>query len=277
MSRLLTKLALGALVPVAILLTWHFASANSVVIPSIASVADVLLHPFRQPTNLDASSLADGAIASVVRVVCGFALAVLTAIPIGLVMGRWRPAADALSPTIMASMVVSPIAWMPVAIIIFGLASPATVLYGDNSWRHGLLDGLRFAIVVVVWFGAFIPIAVNTASGVRNVRESHIEAARVLGASRSQLLRKVILPSAAPAIVTGLRLGGGIAWRVIIVAEIFPGTRGGLGYMITTAHEQASYEYAFASILVICAIGLVLDGVFHLAEARVARWRPKER
>lgn len=77
--------------------------------------------------------------------------------------------------------------------------------------------------------------------------------------------------------MTGLRLGGGIAWRVIIVAEIFPGTRGGLGYMITTAHEQASYEYAFASILVICAIGLVLDGSLRLAEAYVSRWQPKER
>jgi len=277
MSRLPIKLALGALIPGAILLTWHLASAHSVVVPSIASVADVLLHPFRQPTNLDAASLADGAAASLARVLCGFALAVLTAIPIGLAMGRWRTATDALSPTIMAAMVVSPIAWMPVAIIVFGLSSPATVVYGDDSWRHGLLDGLRFAILVVVWFGAFIPIAVNTASGVRNVRESHIEAARVLGASRGQLLRKVILPGAAPAIVTGLRLGGGIAWRVIIVAEVFPGTRGGLGYMITTAHEQASYEYAFASILVICAIGLVLDGLFRLAEARVARWRPKER
>ncbi|MGB2824791.1 MAG: ABC transporter permease [Phycisphaerae bacterium] len=276
-ARLLIKVALGAVVPAAILLVWHFASAGSVVVPSVASVLDVLLHPFREPPSLDATSLANGVTASVVRVVSGFALAVLTAIPVGLLMGRCRPAMDALSPTIAAAMVISPIAWMPVAIIVFGLASPATAIYGDDAWRHGLLDELRFAIVFVVWFGAFIPVVINTASGVRNVRESHIEAARVLGASRGQLLGKVILPGAAPAIVTGLRLGGGIAWRVIIVAEIFPGTRGGLGYMITTAHEQASYEYAFASIIVICAIGLVLDGVLRLAEARVARWRPKER
>jgi len=275
--RLVIKFALGALVPGAILLVWHFASANSVVVPSVGSVLEVLAHPFRQPTSLDATSLASGAASSIVRVLCGFSLAVLTAIPIGLIMGRWRPAAEALSPTITAAMVISPVAWMPVAIIVFGLTSPATVIYGDDAWRHGMLDGLRLAIVVVVWIGAFVPIAINTASGVRNVRESHLEAARVLGASRLQMLSKVILPGAAPAIVTGLRLGGGIAWRVIIVAEIFPGTRGGLGYMITTAHEQASYEYAFASIIVICAIGLTLDGVHRLAETRIARWRPKER
>ena len=91
------------------------------------------------------------------------------------------------------------------------------------------------------------------------------------------MLTKVIIPSAAPAIVTGLRVGCGIAWRVIIAAEIFPGTRGGLGYMITTAHQQATYRYAFASILVIGAIGLVLDGLLRLAENRVSRWQPRER
>jgi len=184
---------------------------------------------------------------------------------------------DMLSPTMAAAMVISPIAWIPVAIIAFGLSSPATALYGDEHWRFGLMDQLRFAIVGVIWLGAFFPITLNAAGGAKRVREAHIEAARVFGATRGQLLAKVILPSAAPAIMTGLRVGGGIAWRVIIAAEIFPGTRGGLGYMIATAHEQASYEYAFASILVIGAIGLALDGLLRLAEHRVGRWQPKER
>jgi len=271
------RVALGAIVPAAVLVVWHFASVGSVVVPSIAAVLDVLAHPLREPPNLDATSLADGAVASIVRVALGFALAVATAVPVGLLMGRCRLVTDALAPVIAAAMVISPIAWMPVAIITFGLASPATVLHGEAAWRHGLLDELRFAIVAVVWFGAFIPIVINTAAGAKGVRESHLEAARALGASRWQLLRKIILPGAGPAIMTGLRLGGGIAWRVIIVAEIFPGTRGGLGYMITTAHEQAAYEYAFASIAVICLIGLTLDGLLRLAEARVARWQPKER
>jgi len=275
--RLIRKVALGAIVPAVVLLVWHVAAESSVVVPSVAAVGDVLAHPFREPPSLDATSLADGAAASVLRVVCGFALAIATAVPLGVLMGRWRAAMDALSPTIAAAMVVSPIAWMPIAIIVFGLSSPATAMYGDDAWRHGALDELRFAIVAVVWFGAFIPIVINTASGVGHVRHAHVEAARVLGAGPGQVLRKVVLPSAAPAIVTGLRLGGGIAWRVIIVAEIFPGTRGGLGYMITTAHEQASYEYAFASVLVIGAIGLALDGLLRLAEARVGRWRPRER
>jgi len=276
-KRLGVRVLLGAIVPVAILVVWHVASVGSVVVPSIGAVFEVLAHPLREPPALDSTSLANGATISVLRVVCGFGLAAMTAIPIGLWVGRSRAAMDMLSPTMAAAMVISPIAWIPVAIIAFGLSSPATALYGDEHWRFGLLDQLRFAIVAVIWLGAFFPIALNAAGGAKRVREAHIEAARVLGATRGQVLAKVILPGAAPSIVTGLRVGGGIAWRVIIAAEIFPGTRGGLGYMIATAHEQASYEYAFASIIVIGAIGLVLDGLLRLAEHRVGRWQPKER
>lgn len=179
--RAIIRAATGAIVPAVLLLAWHFASASSVVVPSVGAVVDVLAHPFREPLNLDATSLASGAAASVLRpVLCGFALAVATAVPVGLLMGRCRWAMSLFSPTLAAAMVISPVAWMPVAIITFGLASPATVLYGDEARRHGVLDQLRFAILAVVWFGGFIPIVVNTAAGARSVRESYVESARVL-------------------------------------------------------------------------------------------------
>jgi len=276
-KRILARLALGVVPPIIILIVWYVASVGSVVVPSIGSVVEVLAHPFREPPALDSSSLASSAAVSVLRVLCGFGLAAATAVPIGIWVGRSRTAMDMLSPTMSAAMVISPIAWIPVAIIAFGLTSPATALFGEEAWRYGLLDRVRFAIVAVIWLGAFFPIALNAAAGARGVREAHIEAARVLGAGRRQVLAKIILPGAAPAIMTGLRVGGGIAWRVIIAAEIFPGTRSGLGYMIATAHEQASYQYAFASIIVIGAIGLGLDGVLRLAARRVSRWQPKER
>jgi len=277
LKRILSRLALGAVPPILLLVIWYVASVGSVVVPSIGSVLEVLAHPFREPPALDATSLASGAAVSVLRVVCGFGLAAATAVPVGILVGRSRTAMAMLSPTMSAAMVISPIAWIPVAIIAFGLSSPATALFGDEAWRYGLLDRVRFAIVAVIWLGAFFPIALNAAAGARGVRDSHIEAARVLGAGRRQVLAKIILPGAAPAIMTGLRVGGGIAWRVIIAAEIFPGTRSGLGYMIATAHEQASYQYAFASIIVIGAIGLGLDGLLRLAARRVSRWQPKER
>ena len=277
MKPLLRKLALGAIVPAALIVLWHWASQDSAVVPSLGSVLEILGHPFREPATLECTSLASGAWVSVLRVVCGFGLAVVTAIPVGLLVGRSTTVSEVLSPAITVMMVVSPVAWLPVTILVFGLSSPATALYGDASWEHGVLDQLRFAVIAVIWLGAFFPIALNTAGGARGVREAHLEAVRVLGARRWQTLTKVIIPSAAPAIMTGLRLGGGIAWRVIIAAEVFPGTRSGLGYMITTAHAQAAYEYAFAAIVVIAVIGLALDGGLRLAAATVSHWQPKER
>jgi NitT/TauT family transport system permease protein len=271
------KFLLGALLPMALLAVWHTASVNSVVVPPIRAVVEVLRHPFKEPASLDAMALGQSAIITVIRVVIGFCLAVASGVPLGLLIGRCRAASDVFSPFLSAAMVISPIAWLPVTILMFGLASPATALYGDDAWRYGLLDQLRFAIVAVIWMGAFFPIVLNTAAGARGVRDTHIEAARVLGADRWQLLGKVILPGAAPTILTGLRVGGGIAWRVIVAAEIFPGTRGGLGYMIATAHAQASYEYAFAAIVVIGAVGLALDGLLRLAAAPLSHWQPRER
>ena len=277
LSATLTRAALGAIVPLAILAVWHWASTVSVVVPSIGRVADVLAHPFRRPADLDATSLADGLTVSVLRVALGFGLAALTAVPAGLLIGRSTSARAVFQPTISAAMSISPVAWLPIAIITFGLSSPATVAYGQGAWRHGLLDQLRFAVVAVIWLASFFPIVVNAAAGAAGVKQSHLEAVKVLGAGRWDLLCKVILPASVPSIVTGLRVGGGIAWRVIVAAEIFPGTRGGLGYMIATAHEQASYEYAFAAVVVIGAIGVGLDGAFRVLAARVGHWQSREK
>ncbi len=274
---MIVKLALGASLPLAVLVAWHVASRESVVVPSISDVAEVLLHPWRDPPALDAMPLAQSAAISFARVAIGFGLAAITGVPLGLVVGRFRRASDVVSPSLAAAMVISPVAWLPVTILAFGLASPATAFYGAEAWRYGMLDQMRLAIIAVIWLGAFFPIVLNTAAGARAVRDAHIEAARVLGANGRQVLLKVILPGAGPAILTGLRVAGGIAWRVIIAAEVFPGTRGGLGYMITTAQTQGSYEYAFASIVVIGLIGLMLDGGLRLLAASVGHWQRGER
>ncbi len=277
-GRVAFRVALGSVIPLAILAAWHFGSARGgAVVPSIREVAEVLLHPLADPPNLDSAPLGTGVVVSVLRVAIGFALAAVTGIPVGLMLGRSQWVRDLLNPIVSAVMVISPIAWMPVAIIVFGFSSVGTVLYGEESWRADILDQLMLAVILVIWLGALFPIALNTAAGARGVREAHVEAARLLGAGRLHVLRKVILPSAAPSMMTGLRVGVGIAWRVMVAAEFFPGTRSGLGHMILTAREQTEYQYAFAAILVIGAIGLILDGSLRLAGWRVSRWRRTER
>jgi NitT/TauT family transport system permease protein len=213
----------------------------------------------------------------VLRVVAGLGLAVLIGIPAGVLIGRCHAARDVLQPSLAAALVVSPIAWLPIAILVFGLSSPASVLYGQESWRHGLLDQLQFAVIAVIFLSALVPIAVNTAAGASAVRRAHLEALSVLGGGGRDRLFKVILPSALPAMMTGLRLGGGIAWRVIVAAEIFPGTRSGLGYMIRVSHEQAAYEYVFAAVVIIAAIGIGLDSLLSLLASRAGHWQQVER
>lgn len=271
------KLVLGAILPLVVLVVWHVASKRSVLVPSIGSVLDVLANPFREPPDLDSSPLAAGVLVSVLRVVLGFGLAIVTAIPLGLWIGRSRLARDLFSPTLAAIMAISPIAWLPVTILIFGLSSPATVLYGQECWRADILDQLRFAVIGVIWLSAFFPIAMNAAAGARSVRQSYIETVRVLGGTRWQVLTKAIIPSAAPSVTTGLQIGGMISWRAIVAAEIFPGTQGGLGYMISTAQHQGSYRYAFAALIVIGLIGLLLDGGLRLLAWRVGRWQVKQK
>jgi NitT/TauT family transport system permease protein len=265
-------------IPVCLLLWWLAAALDqSAVIPSVGEVLDVFLHSFDEPVDLDSASLAAGALVSILRVATGFIIAILAAVPLGMVTGRVRWLRELLQPVISVMMVVSPVAWLPLAIIVFGFASVGSVLYGEESWRADILDQLTFAVVIIIATGAFFPIFINTAAGARDVRNAHVEAVLVLGGGRGDVLKKVILPSALPSIMTGLRVGGGVAWRVMVAAEFFPGTRSGLGHMILTAHSQTEYRYAFAAIIVIAATGLAIDAMLAVAEHRAGRWRRQER
>jgi sulfonate transport system permease protein len=271
-------LLLGVLPPLLILLVWHFASRSSqATIPGILQVIDVLLHPFRDPPGLDSYSLAHSALISFARVLCGFTLAALTAVPLALLVGRVRFIREIVTPTIELIRPVCPVAWLPVLIILFGLSSVGTLIYGDSAWRHGFLSHLGLAMVAVTWYGAFFPIFVNSVHGVTHVRQLYIEVALTNGASPRQIFRHVILPGALPAIVAGLRIGMGTAWMVIVAAEFFPGTKSGVGYMITTSHEVAEPRYGFAAILVIGVLGIVLNAILGRVERRVGRWQARER
>jgi NitT/TauT family transport system permease protein len=271
-------LVTGVLPPLAILLVWHLAARSSqATIPRISDVVDVLTHPFRDPPGLDSYSLAHSALISLLRVLCGFSLAALTAIPLAMLVGRIRFFRELLTPTIELIRPVCPVAWLPVLIILFGLSSVGSLLYGQEAWRHGILDHLGLAMVAVTWYGAFFPIFVNTVHGVTHVKQLFVEVALTNGATRAQIFRHIVLPAALPAIVAGLRIGMGTAWMVIVAAEFFPGTKSGLGYMITTSHEVAEPHYGFAAIVVIGTMGIVINALLGLVERRAGRWQARER
>lgn len=276
MTRLWRHVALGALIPLALLVLWHWAAQNdSGMIPSVGSVLDIALHPARTPNTIDVPPLWFSIQASLGRVVFGFLCASIIGIPLGLYIGRCEYARAIIYPAAHMMWVVSPIAWIPVAILLLGITPLSDLMYGElDGWRHPLLYEIQPAMVLIVAWGAFFPILVASASGAASVKKSHLETVKLMGAGPWFRIRHVILPHSLPAIVNGMRVGLGMAWRVIIAAELYPGTRSGLGHTIEVSlTDNLQHDFAFAAVLYIMVIGLVLSGSLWFLEQRVGHWK----
>lgn len=273
------RLALGAVVPSLLLGAWWVgARSGSAVVPGFAEVWDVLAHPLREPPDLQSASLAFSAAITLVRFAAGFSLAVLTAVPLGVAAAR-LPVVDRIArPMVELARPVNPVLLLPLLTVLLGLTSPATILYGPReAWRHDVLDQVPLAMLFILWYGAFFPIYLAALHGVRAVRTSHLETLALLGAGWRQQLRWLLLPHALPEIANGMRIALGVTWLVLIAAELYPGTRSGLGYMLCTACRTSEYEYTFAAIILIGLIGLLTDGVLRRFERSVGHWQSAER
>ena len=173
------------------------------------------------------------------RWLSGFLVAVITGLLTGMAIGRWSSVERLLMPLIHVLQLVPGLAWIPVAILIFGIGNGAT----------------HFMITVT----AFAPIVINVAGGVKRVDEMYIRAARMLGLGNRMLFLNVLLPGALPHILSGLRIGLGNSWRVLVAAEMIVGSGTGLGYAIIQSRWTLDYAGAFVCIAIICAIGLIID------------------
>lgn len=181
------------------------------------------------------------------RVGVGLAIACLAGIPAGLLFGRLRWLDRASSAAIQFVRMISPISWMPIAVMVLGI--------GDAP--------IYFLLAVsAVW-----PILLSTAEGTRRVDRRWIEMARSLGATESETLRHVIIPAIASHVVTGLRLGLGVAWIVLVPAEML-GVRAGLGYAILDARDRLAYPEVMAIVLLIGCLGWTMDTAIRRIEAR---------
>ncbi|ASQ91557.1 ABC transporter permease [Prosthecochloris sp. GSB1] len=191
------------------------------------------------------------------RWIAGFTIAALLGISWGVVAGRY-PTIEAVTVQIPHLLLLIPgLAWIPVAILLFGIGEWATV----------------FMIAV----SAFAPVAVNVLSGIKNVDITLLRAARMLGANERVIFSRVLIPGALPSILSGLRIGLGTGWRVLVAAEMIVGTGTGLGYSIIQARWTFDYASSFACIAIICLIGLLVERiVFAQLELRtVERWSLK--
>ena len=200
------------------------------------------------------SGLLGHCVASLRRVFGGVGAALAVAIPLGLLAGRSARLRSLIHPFIELTRPIPPLAWVPLAILWFGI--------GDLS------------AVFIIFLGAFFPILLNTVSGVLSIERGLLEAAVLLGATKRDLFLKVLAPGAAPAIMTGVRIAVGVGWMTLVAAE-FTGVRSGygLGYLIMTARDIQRADQIVAGMLVIGLIGFAMDALIRLLERRLLRWR----
>jgi ABC-type nitrate/sulfonate/bicarbonate transport system permease component len=188
---------------------------------------------------------------SLFRVAAGFAVAIVTGVPVGIALARSAFFRHVLAPTLEGFRFVIPFAWIPIASLWFGLHESGKVF--------------------ITWYAAFFVIAFQTEAGLRQVDERLVKAAKTLGAGSRELLRKVYVPAAAPMIVTGLRLGLSFAWISILAAELV-NAKAGIGYFTMNAAEFFRSDQAFAAMGVIGAIGFLMDRAFRVLERRKFAW-----
>lgn len=189
---------------------------------------------------------------SVRLVFLGFLVAVVTGVPLGLAMGL-SPRFEALvNPAFLLVRPIPPLAWIPLAIVWFGLGDSAKIL--------------------VIWFAAFVPAVINSHVGVRTVDPVLIEAARVHGGSRSEILSDVLLPGAMPMIFTGLRLSLQASWTTLVAAELV-GAFFGLGRVLMSAYRDINPAMIATAMIAVGVLGAVMMKLLALIERSVLRWR----
>jgi nitrate/nitrite transport system permease protein len=236
----------------ALLALWAFSSATwSKNLPSPwktwEASKDYVLDPFAKRGELDQGILRF-AWYSLVLVAKGYAVALLIGTPLGFVLGRSKLFAQSFDPVIQVLRPVSPLAWLPLGLVLFQKSHPAAL----------------FTIAVcAIW-----PTVLNTALGVRSIPKDYLNVAKVLQLSQWKTFTKVLLPATLPYMFTGFRLSLGIAWLVIVAVEMLTGTPG-VGGFLWQEYNSLIYEHIILCILTIGFVGIALDRLMKLVEDRL--------
>ncbi len=254
----LRQFIIGILVPIAVLVLWQIAGSRQDMAGIVPTPLAVLqgwrgwvfgasgmgLNPYSGTwlANVQYSSM---------RVIQGFALAVVIGIPLGLMIGWSRLMAQLFDPLVQSMRPIPITAWLPFSIALFGISDLGSVF--------------------LIFLGGFYAIVVNTTQGARDVERNLVRAATMMGATRAQLLRRVVLPSAMPSVFTGMRIGLGISWTAVIVSEMVA-VKSGLGYVLWDAYYVGRMDIVLADMVSIGAMGYISDRLIVMLERRVLRW-----
>jgi len=219
-------------------------------IPGPAKVWDAAVKIYSDPfyqKNPNDQGIGWNVISSLKRVAIGFGLAALVGIPLGFLIGRFRVLSDMAAPIIAILRPVSPLAWLPIGLLLFKAANPAAIY--------------------VIFICSLWPMIINTAVGVRQVPQDYLNVARVLNLSEWKVFTKILFPAVLPYMLTGVRLSIGIAWLVIVAAEMLTGGVG-IGFWVWDEWNNLKVEHIIIAIFTIGVIGLLLEQALMLIARR---------
>ncbi len=239
-----------------LIVVWQIAALNSKGFPTPLSTLDSAITLFADPfynAGPNDQGIGWNVLASLQRVAVGFGLAAIVGIPAGFLIGRFTFLARMFNPLVALLRPVSPLAWLPIGLLLFQKAEPA------SGWT---------IFICSIW-----PMIINTAEGVRRIPEDYLNVARVLKLSEWTVMRRILFPAVLPAVLTGVRLSIGIAWLVIVAAEMLTGGLG-IGFWIWNEWNNLNVENILIAIVIIGVVGLLLEQGLMLLARRFS-WQEK--
>lgn len=235
-------------VVVGIALWWAVTATGVVGLPTPTQVAAAALGEAKS------GALLDDALASLGRVLAGFCLGIIVAIPVGFLMGWYRVARGIIEPYVQFFRTIPPLAIIPLAIVTMGIDEPPKIF--------------------VIFLAAFLSSVVATYQGVISVDKTLINAARVLGAGDFTIFRRVVIPASTPYIMVGVRIGLGSSWATVVAAELIA-AQSGLGYRMQQAQLYYDLPTIFVSLIAIGILGLIMDRMVMAADRVLTAWQEK--
>lgn len=236
---------------VCFVLLWGLVSASNPQLPGPGMTWDSAVELFKDPfysNGPNDQGIGWNILNSLQRVGIGFGMAALIGIPVGFIIGRVKFFNDMLSPIISLLRPVSPLAWLPIGLLVFQKAEPAAI------W--------------VIFISSIWPMIINTAVGVSRIPQDYLNVARVLNLSPWKMFTKILLPATLPYVMTGVRLAIGVAWLVIVAAEMLTGGVG-LGFWVWDEWNNLKVEHIIIAIFVVGLVGLLLEQLLLLVASRL--------
>jgi NitT/TauT family transport system permease protein len=254
LSRRQVDVGLGALSLTTLFLLWEF--ARTLGIPKIALLEPPSSIIVTSADLLTSARFWEACFKSVYRIMTGFLLAQLVGIPLGILMAMNKRIFDTAFPITEILRPIPPVAWIPIAIIFWPTRESS--------------------VIFIVFLGAFWIVLINTIGGAANIERDYLRAARSLGSSRYDMFRHIILPATLPSIVTGMVVGMGVSWEMVVAAEMIAGDTG-LGYLLWQSFEINALAQVFVCMIAIGVAGALSSVLIGWVGRRLTPWEARRR